>query len=101
LIELELPERAVALDPRRRVPHRPGDEHRAPHASLTSHARESGPLEDAHVLRDRRERHREARRELADRALARRKSPQNRPPRWIGERSESGIERLGMVNHTV
>jgi len=60
LIELELPEAAVALDPRRRLAHRRGDKRRAPHAPLAPNARETGALEHSDVFRDRGERHLES-----------------------------------------
>jgi len=101
LIELELPEAAVALDPRRRLAHRRGDERRAPHAPLAADAREAGALEDSHVLRDRGQRHLESRRKLADRALARCEPRHDRAPCRIGESSEGIVERPLMVNHMV
>jgi hypothetical protein len=101
LIELEPPEAAVTLDPRRRLAHRRGDERRAPHASLAADARKAGALEDTHVLRDRGQRHLESRRKLADRALACSEPRNDRAPCRIGESSEGIVEGPLMVNHMV
>src|SRR5215831_7629298 len=50
LIELELPEAAVALDPCGRRAHRGGEERRPSGASLTPYACEAGALEYAYVF---------------------------------------------------
>jgi len=101
LIELECPESAVLLHPGRGVTHRCGDERGPPRATLALYACEAGTLEHAHVLGDGRERHREARGELADRAIAVRQARDDRAPRRIGQRGESGVERGMTVNHVV
>jgi len=101
LIELELPEAAVALDPRRRLAHRRGDERRAPHAPLAPNARETGALEHSDVFRDRRQRHLESRRKLADCAFARGEPGDDCAPRRVVEGGERAVERLLRVNHMV
>jgi hypothetical protein len=100
-VELGFPELAVALDPRGGVAHRRGDECSAPHASLAADAREAGALEDAHVLRCRRQRHVEPRRQLADGLLSRSESCQDLAPRRMRERRKRDVEPGLMVNHVV
>jgi len=101
LIKLEFPEAAISLDPRRCLAHWRGDERRPPNAAFTAHARQAGALEHTNVLRDRGKRHREARREVADRALARRKPSDDRPARRVRERCKRTIETAGLINHMV
>jgi hypothetical protein len=101
LVELRLPETAVALDPPGGLAHRRGDERRAAYASLAPHAGESRALEDAHVLRRRGQRHVEARRELPDCLVAGGESAEDLAPHRVRERSERGVEAGLMVNHVV
>jgi hypothetical protein len=53
------------------------------------------------MLRHRGERHREARREIADRSLAGREARDDRTPGRVRERGERVIEAAGVVNHAV
>jgi hypothetical protein len=101
LIELRFPERAIALDPFDRAAHRRRGEARMADSPGLLDMRETGALQNTHVLRDGRQRHREAGRELADRDVACRQTGQNLAARWISQREERGVERLGTVNHMV
>ena len=96
-----LPESAVPGDPFRGVAHRRRDQRRSPDATITAHGRESRALQHPHVLRDRRQRHVEARREIADRALALREPRQDGAARRVRECGECRVERPWMVNHMV
>jgi len=90
------------LDPLERAFHRRRRESRAPNASIAFDGGEPGALEHAHVLRDGGQRHVEARRELADRALAGREPSQDFSARGIGEGAKRRVEQLSvMVNHMV
>jgi len=100
-IELGLPELSVVRDPRERIAHRRRMERSPAHSPFLFHRREPGALQHAHVLRDCRERHREARCELADRAIARGEAREDVAPGGVGESEEGGIEGAGMVNHVV
>jgi hypothetical protein len=53
------------------------------------------------VLRRRRQRHVEPRRQLADRLVARREPGEDLAPDRVRERSEGGVETRLMVNHMV
>ena len=102
LIELEFPEAAVLLHPRRRVAHRRGDERRAPDAPLAPHARQSGAFEDPDMLRHGGQRHREPRRQITDGALAGGEAGDDRPAGGVGQRGKGAVERRGLiVNHMV
>jgi hypothetical protein len=102
LVELELPEAAVALDPVASLTQRCGDEMRPARAPLALHAGEASALEHAHVFGHGRQGHIETGRELADRLVASREPQQDRPPRRVGEPRENAIELIGaMVNHVV
>jgi hypothetical protein len=89
-------------DPRERVAHGRGVERCASHAAFFLNGGEPRALQHAHVFRDGRERHREARRQLADRVIAGRESREDVAARGVGQRREGVIERPGvMVNHMV
>ena len=97
-----LPKRPVLLDPLHGIAHWPGDEPAAPHASFAPPHDEPCPLEHGEVFGDRRERHVERRRQLAECRLASGQPRHDGPPRRIGQRGEDGIQRArGMVNHMV
>jgi hypothetical protein len=87
-----LPEAAVALDPARGVPHRPGPETAPPHAALLGAREEPGPFEHAEMLVHARERHPERARELGDGGLASGEPGENGAPGRIGEGREDGVE---------
>jgi len=101
LIELEFPEAAIALDPRRCIAHWRGHERRTADAPLALDARKPGALEDANVLGNGRERHVEARREIADGALSGCQPRNDCAARGVGEGGEGGVEARLEVNHMV
>jgi hypothetical protein len=100
-IELGLPELSVVRDPRERVAHRDSMERRSAHSTFLLYRCQSRALQHAHVLGDRRKRHRESRRKLADRAVAGGESCEDVAPSGIGESEERVVEGAGTVNHTV
>lgn len=84
-----------------RVTHGRGVERGAPHAPFLLHGGEPRALQYVHVLGDGGERHREARGELADGAIAGREACEDVASGGVGEGGEGVIERLGTVNHMV
>jgi hypothetical protein len=64
----------------------------AVHAAVFLADEQAGILEDAHVFRDRGERHLERLGKLRDRAFAARETSQHRPARGIGESGERAVE---------
>ena len=102
LIELKIPKLPIVLDPLGGLPHRCGDERRASHTAISADVGESCALEHANVLRDGRERHVEARGELADRPLAAGEPRYERPSCGISEGAEGAVEAgRVLVNHVV
>src|SRR6185295_10603759 len=84
--------------------HGPGNEAAVVHAALAPPGEQAGALEDAQMLRDRRQRHAKRLRELADGRVGRRgELREDRAPRRVGERLERRIERRAtrIVNHMV
>jgi hypothetical protein len=100
-VELRLPELPVVRDPRERVAHGRGVERCTPHASFLLDGGEPGTLQHAHVLGDGRERHREARCELADGMVAGGEAREDVAARGVGEGGEGVVEGPGTVNHMV
>jgi hypothetical protein len=100
-IELRLPELPVVRDPLEGAAHRHGIERGATHAPFLLHGREPRALEHADVFRDGGERHREARGELADGAVAGGESREDVAAGGVGEGGEGGVEGAGRVNHMV
>jgi hypothetical protein len=92
LIELGFPESPIALHPFERGAHRGRRERGATHASTALDGRQPRGLQHADVLGDRGQRHVEAGRELADRAIAATKPRENVATRRVGEGVEGGIE---------
>jgi hypothetical protein len=89
-------------DPLERLAHGRGVERRTSHATFLFDGREPGALQHAHMLGDGRERHREARRELADRVIAGGEPGENVAACGIGEGREGMVEGPGvMINHMV
>jgi hypothetical protein len=100
LVELELPELPVSLDPRVRLAHWRGDEGGVPRSPLPSHTREASVLQHANVLGDRGQAHVEADRQLADGLGAGRETHEDRAPRGVSEPVEGCVEPV-LVNHMV
>jgi hypothetical protein len=101
-IELQLPERAVLLDPRSRILHGLRSQSATVNASIDFALEQAGGLQDTHVLRDGGQRNAERLREFCDHGLASCEASQNRPAGGIGERAERGIQcRRQIVNHMV
>jgi hypothetical protein len=69
LVELQLPELAVVIEPGHGVAHRRGDQSAIPATTVPPPHHQPGALEDPEVLAHRGEGHAEGRRQLADRAL--------------------------------
>jgi len=88
-------------DPLERAAHRRGVERRPAHTPFLFHRREPCALEHADVLRDGGERHREARGELADGAIAGGEAREDVAAGGVGEGGEGGVEGAGRVNHMV
>jgi hypothetical protein len=89
------------LDPGEGLAHWRNPQLGSAHAAIALDRCESGSVKHTDVLRHRGERHVEARRELADRAVAGCEPRQDVAPGRIGERAEGQVERIGMVNHLV
>jgi len=101
-VEPTLPEAAVALDPLRRFAHRTRDQPKLVHAAAFLAGDEADRLEDPQVLRDRRQRDFERRRQLSDASAAVGEAGDDRPPGGIGEGGEDRVERVRLsVNHMV
>jgi hypothetical protein len=79
------------LDPREGIAHRPGRERGTPDPAVTLNGSEPGALEHAYVLGHRRQRHVEARGELADRGVPRRQPREDLAAGAVGESEERGI----------
>ena len=100
VVQTSGPERAIALDPIRGVSQRISVQLAAAYATLTGALDETGALEDAEVLGDRRPGHAERPREVTDGRVAARQASENRPPDRIGEGTKGMVESL-IGNHSV
>ena len=101
-VEARVPEFFVALQPIHRSFQRTALELTAHHtAGLASHDK-PGIFQNAQMLDESRQRHRERLRELADRAVAVLEPGEHSTARRIGEGAENRIEPAGrIVNHAV
>lgn len=91
-VELVLPELAIRVEPRRRIPHRVRRETHATHSSVAPPLHQSRPLEHDEVLADRGKRHREGARQLADGGLPTGEARDDRSARAVGEGAEDEVE---------
>jgi hypothetical protein len=92
LIELRLPEAAVLVHPIGGTRERRRDQPAAPEAPVAPNGGEPGALQHPEVFGDRRERHGERPREIADRRLAGREPCEERAAGRIGEGGEGAAE---------
>jgi hypothetical protein len=97
------PEALVPVEPAPRLLHRFRPQPARDDAAGLAARDQPGIGQDVEVLHDRRQRHRERPRKLADRHAAfLSQAGKQRPPRRVGERGEGTIERIGTkVNHLV
>jgi hypothetical protein len=101
-VEPLLPELAVAGEPFRRILHGAGGQSAVDHPAFLFLFDQSGFLEDAQVLHESWQRHRERARELGDRAAAACERVDHLPARRVGEGGEYRVERfLQILNHKV
>ncbi len=100
-LEALFPESAIALDPSGGSLHRGGIETAAVHAAVHRAGEQARAFENAEVLGNRRERHREGLREPTNGSLSEREAREDRPPRRVRERREGRIQSLGILNHLV
>lgn len=95
-----MPELLVAIEPFQRILQRFAFEAATHDAAHLLPLDQSGVLEDAEVLHESRERHRERIRELAHRTLALAQSREDRASGGIGQRAEDRPQRIvRIVNH--
>jgi hypothetical protein len=92
-VQLEVPETLVEGQPFERAPQRRGNETTAPFSSFDASLEEAGALEDAQVLRHRRQRHVERLGQRQGRGVAFGGEPrENAASRRIGQRAEDAVE---------
>ena len=96
-----LPEAAVALDPFGRRAQGSAHETELVDPTVLRARQQPDRLEGPQVLGNRRQRHVERRRELADRSASARQACDDRSPRRVGERRKHRVERArSEVDHT-
>src|SRR5829696_9052964 len=91
-VEALLPEPPIMFDPLVHVLQRPRLELARPPLGLTTAGDQSGALEHLEVLRNPGKADFEGRRQFIDGSLSARESPEDRPPRRVGQRRERGTQ---------
>jgi hypothetical protein len=101
-IQLSFPENTVARDPFGSLFERFRGEGAAVDPTILLASKESGPLQNLQVFRNRRKGHVKGFRQLSHRRLASGQSCQDRPPCGVGKGRKSGVENaFRIVNHLV
>jgi hypothetical protein len=95
LVELSFPELPVLVDPSGRIAERVRPEPAAPHPPVAADRGEAGAPEHLQVFRNRRERHVERPRQVADSRFTGGEPRQNGASGGIGEGGEGAVESRG------